>query len=116
MILLQTIGKGEGVVHLILLKNIQPAIQQDFPAVVGEDRASVDGAAGVKFPIAQIICLHLTLVSQLQQLLIQPIPCDVDAFCVLGDKVAGERRQLKREKGWCIQEQGQGGLAFGRGL
>jgi len=49
-ILLQPVSENKGVVHFIVLKNVQSAIKGDFPAVVGDDMAGVKGAGSVEFP------------------------------------------------------------------
>ena len=48
--LLQAIGKGKGIVHFVVLKNIKAAIKRNFPAVVGHDVAGMEGVAAVKLP------------------------------------------------------------------
>jgi hypothetical protein len=40
-VLLQAIGKGESVVHLVVLEYVKTSIQRDFPAFVGRDVASM---------------------------------------------------------------------------
>jgi hypothetical protein len=50
-VLLQPICKGKRVVHLVVLIDVQPAIQQNLPAVVGDDVARVDAVGGVKCPV-----------------------------------------------------------------
>ena len=49
-VLLQAIGEGEGVVHLIVLEDVEAAVEEDFPAVVGDDVAGVDRAGAVELP------------------------------------------------------------------
>jgi len=49
-VLLQSIGEGEGIVHLVVLEDIEAAIQGDFPAVVGHDMAGMNRAAAIEFP------------------------------------------------------------------
>ena len=49
-VLLQAIGEGKGIVHLIVLEDVEAAIQGDFPAVVGHDVAGVDRAGAVELP------------------------------------------------------------------
>jgi hypothetical protein len=49
-VLLQAIGEGEGIVHFVVLENVEAAIQADFPAVVGHDVAGVDSAGAVELP------------------------------------------------------------------
>lgn len=40
--LLQPVGKG--IVHIVVLENINPSIQQNFPAMVCDDMARMYGA------------------------------------------------------------------------
>lgn len=49
-VLLQAIGEGEGIVHLVVLEDVEAAIQGDFPAMVGHDVAGVDRAGAVELP------------------------------------------------------------------
>src|SRR5690625_182529 len=48
--LLQPVGKREGFIHLVVLEDVQPPIQQYLPAVVCNDMTGVNGPAFVKFP------------------------------------------------------------------
>jgi hypothetical protein len=48
--LLQTVGKAEGIVQFVALKHIESSAKHDFPAVVGGDIAVVLGASGVEGP------------------------------------------------------------------
>lgn len=34
--MLQAVGETEGVVHFVVLKDVEAAIERDFPAVVGD--------------------------------------------------------------------------------
>jgi len=41
-ILLKSIGQVKGVVHLVPLKDVQPTIKKDLPAMIGHDMPSVN--------------------------------------------------------------------------
>ena len=47
---MQAAGEGEGVVHFIVLEDIQTAIQEDLPAVVGHNVAGMNGSGCLEFP------------------------------------------------------------------
>ena len=49
-ILLQSIGKSKGIIHLVVLKDVEAAIQGNFPAVISHDVAGVDRAGAVELP------------------------------------------------------------------
>jgi len=48
VVLLQAIGKGEGIVQLVVLEDVEATIQDNFPAVVDHDVAVVDRAGAAK--------------------------------------------------------------------
>ena len=48
--LLQAVGEGEGIIHFIVLKDVQSTVQRDFPAVIGDDVAGMDRPGRIEFP------------------------------------------------------------------
>ena len=48
--MLQAVGEGEGVVHFIMLEDVQAAVQENLPAVVGHNVAGMNGSGCVEFP------------------------------------------------------------------
>src|SRR5690554_226646 len=48
--LLQPISKCKGLIHLIVLKDIQSPVQRYLPTVVRDDMAGVNGATFIKLP------------------------------------------------------------------
>lgn len=54
-VLLEAIGKGEGFVHFVGLKDVEAAIQADLPAVIGHDVTRVQAAGRVELdPLASL--------------------------------------------------------------
>ena len=49
-VLLQAVGEGEGVIHFIVLEDIQASVQEDLPAVVSHNVAGMNGPGCVEFP------------------------------------------------------------------
>ena len=48
--LLQSVGKVQGVVHFVALKDVQFLVEQDFPACVRHDMPGMQTSRGVKLP------------------------------------------------------------------
>ena len=48
--LLQAVGEGEGIIHFIVLKDVQATVQRDLPAVIGDDVAGMDRPGCIEFP------------------------------------------------------------------
>ena len=48
--LLQAVGEGEGIIHFVVLKDVQAAVQGNLPTVIGDDVAGMDRPGCIEFP------------------------------------------------------------------
>jgi len=53
-VLLKPVGEAEGIVHLVVLENVQSMIQRNLPAMVGHDVAGVQSEE-VKVVVARVM-------------------------------------------------------------
>ena len=48
---LKAVGQAEGIVHIVMLENVQAAVDWNLPAIITYDVACMDGVLIIKFPI-----------------------------------------------------------------